>query len=591
MYQYENIETNILKPKFFLETIQLMQRGNIETQQKGLEFLYNNKNENTQEKDFHNFIDSLEISKFVDSYTNNKTLTKSDIEELNNEFINEYFLRKDKFDKYLADFYDYKDFENIVWTYFDIDQMNLKSEDIKDFFNKKLIEFKKDFSETNKNKIKNKREEFSLDKTNLEQYSRIKKIFNILKDKNVEEKVFTTDYKLYLSGLSKNILNTYSEKFENISSFNYKEQILLIAETAKSVAVIFDDIKNNLDCSENKLFSKIEPLINNKNAKKDIDSLNPLMGKSMDSKGNDFFVRLYDKLQNIDESLTENENKTKNRRSVWSKKNIENSKINNNVSFRQELRKHIVNLVRSSPIKINIQNYSKSFIFDKLKFQSIPEFSYPEELKNNPYNISIQGDISKDININIQILLIILESAENQGDIYEFFNKETKQNMEKFYKKTNISKDFLQKSLMDIINYEIFLSSKYNEIDKKINNKEETINIKKEISFSEMETTFNDYNQFVNLVKNIYSLNKIEMIKDKETLIKKITIFNNDMDLNSILEKLPISTIDNLKKLSKNEIEKISNMNLSIINFYEEKQINDLLLEQKSLNMLNNLIQ
>jgi hypothetical protein len=599
MYKYENtheenineekyIETNILKPKFYLETMKLIQRGEIDTQQKGLEFLYNHKNENEQESDFYNFLDSLEILKFIEPYLNNEILIKSNIEDLIKDFKNEYFLREDKFNKYISRFYDYEDFENMVNEIFKIKKdEEFEADSLKDFLFKKLIEFKLIFENENHKKIELKREHFSLDKKNLEEYSRIKNIFNVLKSKNVSESVYKTDFKLFLAGLSKNILNTYSNKIEDISSDNLKEQILKISETSQNVSILFDDIKQGFNISEHKMYSKIEPYINNKTSKKEIELLHPLMGKSIDSKGLDFYIRLYDKLRFVDETLI-NEDKIKIKRSIWSKSNLESSKTNNNINFRHELREQIINLIKNSPIKSNIQNYSKSFIFDKLQFPNIPEFSYPEELKNNPYNISIQGDILKDVNINIQILLIILESSENNGEVYEFYNKDFKNNMEKLYKKTNISKDFLQKSLMDIVNYDISLSSKYEEINQKINNKEE-INIKKEISYEKMNPKFNDYSQFVNTIKSIYNLNKVHLINDNEILMKKISIFNNNIDIKSLLKKFPLSNICDIKNLTHKEIEKISNLKLSIVNYYEDKQINDLLLEQKMLNMNKHL--
>lgn len=601
------ITKDIMKLDFFNTTMQLFQRGDIKLQQELLFLIKNNKEDSSKLTDIlEKYIDLKEIKDFI--YTDislkeDKKISKSQQEEILNEYKEKYFLEKSRYEKYIKEVIpDKSKYENGINNIIKVEKDNISTEELINQLDEQTNKFRERF---NQNSGATNRRRFSLVKDNKEIISRRKKINKTLEKLNREDKYFKTDFNLLLAKISTDVVERYCTD-NNLMYLDNYQRIEETSEGIQKIAQSFNNIKLNNKFGDEKIIEQIKNL--NKNV--DFNDFNTLQGKG-DSAGKDFYYRSRDVFrQNI---LMEEKNPKIRRNKVLSirEKNEITKTIDEN--FKEEFRNLLINLLKISEVIFN--SNSKSLFINQTDFSSYL-FLLNKDKINSFLNISLDSNGN-----NIDLINILLNFKNiDETNVLNVINNKPKEKINTYKEEINNLKQtdlppntkakkienvefkideilkvkeqykrfiskygefvslYIESELLDIMNYSIDIYSKDmnsllklspDKIKESLNNTTERF-----LEIEEIEKFFNVLSEIKHSIDKNYLVKeklKFSFNKNKEIIkildkiddfkIKDLVIFNNK-EINNVIDKS--SEIEkNINKISKSLK---SDLNISFLN-------------------------
>lgn len=601
------ITKDIMKLDFFNTTMQLFQRGDIKLQQELLFLIKNNKEDSSKLTDIlEKYIDLKEIKDFI--YTDislkeDKKISKSQQEEILNEYKEKYFLEKSRYEKYIKEVIpDKSKYENGINNIIKVEKDNISTEELINQLDEQTNKFRERF---NQNSGATNRRRFSLVKDNKEIISRRKKINKTLEKLNREDKYFKTDFNLLLAKISTDVVERYCTD-NNLMYLDNYQRIEETSEGIQKIAQSFNNIKLNNKFGDEKIIEQIKNL--NKNV--DFNDFNTLQGKG-DSAGKDFYYRSREVFrQNI---LMEEKNPKIRRNKVLSirEKNEITKTIDEN--FKEEFRNLLINLLKISEVIFN--SNSKSLFINQTDFSSYL-FLLNKDKINSFLNISLDSNGN-----NIDLINILLNFKNiDETNVLNVINNKPKEKINTYKEEINNLKQtdlppntkakkienvefkideilkvkeqykrfiskygefvslYIESELLDIMNYSIDIYSKDmnsllklspDKIKESLNNTTERF-----LEIEEIEKFFNVLSEIKHSIDKNYLVKeklKFSFNKNKEIIkildkiddfkIKDLVIFNNK-EINNVIDKS--SEIEkNINKISKSLK---SDLNISFLN-------------------------
>ena len=395
-------ELDIRNPKFYTETLGLMQRIDISTQQKLLSLLHNIKTQQdnkdgNHKKEFLKGIDSISINEFVQTNVKKEIRTnkKEHGKEIIDSFVDNFILRQDIFTKYYSKIYkNKKDLEKDIDKIFNMEDLkDISKDNIELFINDKMQDFrnnieKKIIDEDISISSADKMRVLYLRRDNSELLSRTEKVYKVLENKNVPENIFDTEFKTLMVGITDKIFKTNSKHL--LLTGDYHTDNKMIIEEAQKTAQMLSDKQHGFPISETARGKSLEEYLKK-------EKINEIELPSSQSKGANRYSDYAHRLKMIQWREPDLVN-TRSPRSYGEGTKISNSKLRDvNKNLSNELKNDFKELIKKllELSNVPIEEKSRPYFVNQYDLKNLPASFLDQSVLKNLINVNIIPDTNK----------------------------------------------------------------------------------------------------------------------------------------------------------------------------------------------------